>query len=249
MKIVVKSDRGKKRLLNEDSAGYFYNHENIPFIIVCDGIGGHNAGEVASKLAVTQIGEHWQETSIHTISEAQQWLASQIQHVNALIYQQAAKDESMSGMGTTLVAGFVLQGRLIIANIGDSRCYLYRDFELIQLTEDHSLVNELIKNGEITELEALHHPRRNYVTRSLGVETSVKPDFIEIELLASDKILLCSDGLSGMLHDFQIAECITTHKSITSLVDDLIDQANLAGGKDNITVIVVDDVFHQKGEG
>lgn len=190
MEIAIKSDVGQRRTLNEDAAGYFLNTQNVPLIVVCDGIGGHNAGDVASAMALSHLGKRWEEESITDTEAAYQWLVKNIQAENDRVFQKANQYRELDGMGTTIVAAVIIDSELLVANVGDSRAYLYRNFQIKQLTEDHTLVQELVKSGEITEEEAKRHPQRNIVTQSLGITLNVQIDFVRVTLKNEDTILL-----------------------------------------------------------
>ncbi|MCQ9209727.1 Stp1/IreP family PP2C-type Ser/Thr phosphatase [Granulicatella seriolae] len=236
MKIAVNSDQGLRRNLNEDSVGYFYNQAQIPLLIVCDGIGGHNAGDVASSMAVSHLGADWEKSSLTQFSDIHLWLVDHIRQENDRIYEKARTFRDLDGMGTTLVASVIIGDQLLVANVGDSRAYLYRAYHLKQLTEDHSLVNELIKSGEITPDEAQNHPKRNYVTRSVGVSFDVNIDFLRVTLKDQDIVLLCSDGLSNMLSIEEIQTILTNVSGLEQQAQEAINAANQAGGRDNITI-------------
>ena len=238
MKIAIKSDVGQRRTVNEDAAGYFLNTQNVPMIVVCDGIGGHNAGDVASAMALSHLGKRWEEENITDTEAAYQWLVKNIQAENDRIFQKANQYRELDGMGTTLVVAVIIGSELLIANVGDSRAYLYRNFQIKQLTEDHTLVQELLKSGEITEEEAKSHPQRNIVTQSLGITLNVQIDFVRVSLKNEDTIFLCSDGLSNMIEDQYIKEILGNYSDVETQANKAIEAANEAGGRDNITVAI-----------
>ncbi|MGY3724855.1 protein phosphatase [Granulicatella balaenopterae] len=238
MEIVVKSDRGQKRAVNEDYANYFYNQSGIVLLITCDGIGGHNAGDVASAMTVCELGNAWQETDFTNLEDIHLWLRKSIIAVNQSIYLKAKKNEELIGMGTTLVAAVVVEENVLVAYVGDSRVYLQHNHTLNLLTEDHSLVNELVKSGEITAEEALVHPKRNYVTRSVGVMDSVEVDFVRSTMKQGDCLLLCTDGLTNMISVDTIEELLSSQLSIEEIADTAVGLANAAGGTDNITILL-----------
>ena len=238
MKIAIKSDVGQRRTVNEDAAGYFLNTQNVPMIVVCDGIGGHNAGDVASAMALSHLGKRWEEESITDTEAAYQWLVKNIQGENDRIFQKANQYRELDGMGTTIVVAVVIGSELLIANVGDSRAYLYRNYQIKQLTEDHTLVQELLKSGEITEEEAKSHPQRNIVTQSLGITLNVQIDFVRVNLKNEDTIFLCSDGLSNMVEDQYIKEILGNYSDVETQAIKAVEAANEAGGRDNITVAI-----------
>ena len=237
MKSYSKTDVGIKRSMNQDSlfcsdnpVGSFRN-----LFIVADGMGGHKAGDRASRLCIEnmvyQIQESASKTPVTIFEEA-------ITYANRAVYESAQEDSEYEGMGTTMVA-CTLQGEtLYVANIGDSRLYLLRD-ELQQITTDHSLVEEMVKIGNITESEARVHPQKNIITRALGIDEMVQADYFELQVQEGDVILLCSDGLTNMVEDEEIEYIIHHAGSLEEAGDKLIDQANYNGGSDNITAVLV----------
>ena len=238
MKFAIKSDVGQRRKVNEDAAGYFESKNHIPVMMVCDGIGGHNAGEIASAMALMSIGQAWGKTEFNDVEEVYQWLIQKITEANEAIFNRSAQYEDLYGMGTTLVAAIVIGNQLMIANVGDSRAYVLRNFQLKQLTEDQSLVNALLKSGEITPEEAENHPNKNIVTQSLGVTSSVEIDFVRMTVKDEDTLLLCSDGLSDMLSLEEIRNVMNHYSDVNQQVEKAIEEANEAGGRDNITVAI-----------
>ena len=234
MQICAKSDRGMVRELNEDS---FAQWEQEPYtvMIVADGMGGHNAGEVASSMAVQKMQEYIQE---HLDQEAApQVLEQAMSYANQAIFARAKEDAAYAAMGTTAVICCVTGGEAYFANVGDSRAYLLSEDGIEQVTEDHSLVMELLRQGEISPEEAIHHPQKNVITRALGTERTVQTDLFHCELRPEDILLLCSDGLTGMMQDEEIASVMWTDGSLEQRVDRLVATANERGGYDNITVI------------
>ena len=238
MKFAIKSDVGQRRKVNEDAAGYFESKNNIPLMMVCDGIGGHNAGDVASSMALMTIGQAWEKTHFDDMEESYQWLIKKIEEANDDILSRSTQYEDLYGMGTTLVAACVIGNQLMIANVGDSRAYVLRNFQLKQLTEDQSLVNALLKSGEITPEEAEHHPNKNIVTQSLGVTSAVEIDFVRMTVKEEDILLLCSDGLSDMLSLEEIRNVLNHYSDLEQQVEKAVQAANESGGRDNITVSI-----------
>lgn len=238
MKFAIKSDVGQRRKVNEDAAGYFESKNNIPLMMVCDGIGGHNAGEIASAMALMSIGQAWEKTEFNDIEEVYQWLIQKITEANEAIFTRSAQYEDLYGMGTTVVVASIIGNQLMIANVGDSRAYVLRNFQLKQLTEDQSLVNALLKSGEITPEEAENHPNKNIVTQSLGVTSSVEIDFVRMTIKNEDTLILCSDGLSDMLSLEEIRNVMNHYSDVEQQVEKAVQEANEAGGRDNITVAV-----------
>ncbi|MGX6962705.1 Stp1/IreP family PP2C-type Ser/Thr phosphatase [Vagococcus xieshaowenii] len=240
MKVAFQTNVGKKRSSNQDSVGLYINQKNIALAIVADGMGGHQAGDIASQLTVSQLGDAWEQTDIDDEELATSWLNVEIQRLNHLIYEEGIQFPERVGMGTTIVAAVVIDKRVILFNVGDSRSYRVRGDVISQLTEDHSLVNELVKTGEISKEEAQQHPRRNVLTRSLGLPTDVEIDSVTVDLLLNDYIILCTDGLSNMVPDERMLRVVSSEMTLKKKVTTLIEIANEAGGKDNITVLLMD---------
>ncbi|MCI0636804.1 MAG: Stp1/IreP family PP2C-type Ser/Thr phosphatase [Actinobacteria bacterium] len=236
MKVVVGSatDIGQVREGNEDSLLIVE-----PLYAVADGMGGHRGGEVASTLAL--------ETVQQLFEQRLGSLADQVAEANRAVFERSRNDRSVSGMGTTLTAALVDGNRVHLAHVGDSRAYLFRGGELSLLTEDHTLVHKMVVEGEITTEEAETHPHRSILTRALGVDQSVIVDVGDIAVADGDRILLCSDGLTGMVTDGQIREILAEAPEPQEAVDRLVTVANRAGGIDNITAIVLD--FSDDGSG
>jgi PPM family protein phosphatase len=221
------SDLGRQRQGNEDN--FFVR---APLFVVADGMGGAQAGEVASEIAVRSFDEDLPNGSL---PEA---LTKVIQGANRRIHDKARSDESMHGMGTTTTAAYVDDDEVVIAHVGDSRAYLLRDGDLIRLTKDHSLVGELVARGKLTEEQAEQHPQRSVITRALGPEADVQVDVDIFPAKAGDLFLLCSDGLTSMVHEPKLRPLFDEADSLETLGKRLIDAANAAGGRDNITVIL-----------
>lgn len=247
MQIAVKSDVGQRRSVNEDAAGYFYNQHHVPLVMVCDGIGGHNAGDVASAMALARIGKAWSEDASQEIEAIYQWLVKTIQEANDAIFQRSNQFEDLKGMGTTLVLATIIEGQLLIANVGDSRAYLMRQYQIKQLTEDQSLVNALVRSGEISPEEAKTHPSRHVVTQSLGVTLNVEIDFVRMPLKENDILLLCSDGLSDMLDADGIRDILVNYSTVEQQAEKMIQAANDAGGRDNITIAIAKINLSEEG--
>jgi protein phosphatase len=222
------SDTGKKRRHNEDS--YVVAP---PLFAVADGMGGAQAGEVASKLAAAAL----EETDPGT-GGAEERLVSLIQEANRRVHERANSDPSTTGMGTTITAAIVEGSRVIFGHVGDSRAYLVRDGVMEQLTEDHSLVNELLKSGKLSLEEAETHPQRSVITRAVGTDPDVDVDTFAIEGREGDVFLICSDGLTDMVGDDEIHELLEKyHDDLDRATKSLVAAANRGGGEDNITVV------------
>lgn len=234
------TDQGQIRSMNEDAGGIFYNQANQLLAIVADGMGGHQAGEVASQLAVSIVKEKWeQENSLNTPLETENWLKSTIVEMNKKIYEHSMKEDHLKGMGTTIVISICTFDYVTIAHIGDSRCYLLNDTKFDQITEDHSLVNELIRTGQISKVDAEQHPRKNVLLRALGTEESVNIDIETIGWEKGNRLLLCSDGLTNKLSDREIENYLRTSQNLEKTTNELIDEANARGGEDNITLAII----------
>jgi PPM family protein phosphatase len=225
---VCRTDTGRQRRDNEDSV---YVH--APVFVVADGMGGAQAGEVASRMAIETF-----EQGLPGAGSAEARLAELVRDANHRIYDRSRAEHGREGMGTTLTAAYLDGGRLAIAHVGDSRAYLLRDGELTRLTQDHSLVDELVRQGKLTEKQAAEHPQRSIITRALGPEPQVEVDTFSYDVRAGDIVLLCSDGLTSMVAEDQVAEIIKLAATLEEAADRLIDEANEAGGRDNITVVL-----------
>lgn len=242
------TDRGRKRLLNEDS---LYYNEAMGLFLLADGMGGHKAGEVASKMAIETIVENFKETlsgNDHPVLEEYNKkflketniLASSIRLSNHKIYETAQKKKECHGMGATIIAVFLSNNIMSMAYVGDSRIYLIRDSVLKQITTDHSLVAEHIKKGLISKKEARKSRVRNVITRALGMEGSVEVDLDEQVILDNDCLLMCSDGLHDMIEDNEILDMVLSYpKEPQKACDRLLELANEHGGNDNISVILI----------
>lgn len=253
MKMVSRTDIGKVRLVNEDRAAIQHELNGLSLAIVADGMGGHQAGDIASQMAIDMISNELQ--SIHwgmPVDACKQVLKEAIEKANEKIYEFASGQESYHGMGTTVVAVIASQELLIIGHIGDSRAYKIAGESITQLTEDHSLVYELVKNGQITLEEADHHPRRNWITRALGTEPGVEVDLYEYSWRPGDTILICSDGLSGLVDSGDILRIIRSHAELDAAAAQLIQSALDEGGDDNVTVVLLahdSDSDEKRGDG
>ncbi|SFA74844.1 MULTISPECIES: Stp1/IreP family PP2C-type Ser/Thr phosphatase [unclassified Bacillus (in: firmicutes)] len=248
MKAVFMTDQGKVRSHNEDSGGVFLNLDGNRLAIVADGMGGHRAGDVASAMTITQLKNVWETTNgITTADEAESWLKGEIIKVNSLLFEHARDHLECDGMGTTIVAAISTDRFATVANIGDSRCYILNESGFQQLTQDHSLVNELLRSGQITKEEAEHHPRKNVLLRALGTEESVEMDIRTIMFEEGDVLLLCSDGLSNKVSNDEMIQVLSNEEDMEKKASKLITLANDYGGEDNISLAIV--AFPREGEG
>jgi len=221
------TDVGRVREGNEDS---FLVED--PLFAVADGMGGHRGGEVASRLAL--------ETLESVFRRGTGDLDEQVQEANRAVFERSMLDRRVAGMGTTLTAALVEGDRVRLAHVGDSRAYLLRNGDLFQLTEDHTLVRRMVAEGEITEEEARVHPHRNVMTRAIGMDMWVDVDDLIVEVRGGDRLLLCTDGLTGMLPEHRIRDVLVETPDPQHAADRLVAEANAAGGVDNITVVLVD---------
>lgn len=236
MKTFSMTDIGRKREINQDYV--FATDEtvgNLPnLLVVADGMGGHRAGDFASRFTVEVLAEEVQNSKE---THPEQILGNAIQTANERLMEEAAKDSRLEGMGTTLVAATILDHVLYFANVGDSRLYLINK-EIRQLSKDHSMVEEMVRLGGLTEEEAKHHPDKNIITRAMGVKDKVEPDFFEYRLKGGDTILMCSDGLTNMVDDDEIFQIVKSARDIVEAVETLIQRANENGGSDNIGIVL-----------
>lgn len=223
------SDIGRVRTHNEDSV-----LAQPPLFVVADGLGGHEAGEVASSIAVETVRDHAPRRADAPA------LARAVKSANRAVIRAAREGVGRSGMGTTLTAALVEGTRIVLAHVGDSRAYLLHGRDLERLTEDHSMVADLIRRGQLTEAESRVHPNRSVITRALGTDGNMAADTYEVHADVGDRLLLCSDGLTGMLEDPQIAEILGAYRDPNTAAHALIEAANEAGGHDNISVVIVD---------
>ncbi|GAA4063258.1 Stp1/IreP family PP2C-type Ser/Thr phosphatase [Amphibacillus indicireducens] len=248
MKQFFITDCGKVRKQNEDAVGLFENRANQTLAVVADGMGGHKAGDVASEIARSYFSDQWQATDkLTSAEEAEEWLDDRIRLANQKVYRYAKENPDCQGMGTTVIAAIFLEDEISIAHIGDSRCYLLTD-ELKQVTEDHSLVNELVRAGEITKKEAIVHPRKNVLMKALGTDNSIAPDVFTIEWQEGNRFLICSDGLSDKLSNNELFNFLTEDLTVEEIAGNLVDRANELGGEDNITVVLVEYIKREAGD-
>lgn len=239
MRIYSQIDIGKERSVNQDAFFAGEISQDIAFAVVCDGMGGANAGEIASQTAVKTISEYIINSYRRkiTIRDFLKILKNALISANLTIYEMAQKDEKLKGMGTTAVVAVVKGNEVAIAHVGDSRIYLVND-ELTQLTRDHSIVQTLIESGQITEEDAALHPRKNVITRALGVEADVAVDTGEVVLQDNETLLLCTDGLTNFVTAEDILKTFKEN-DISLVPEKLVMLANEGGGGDNITAVTV----------
>lgn len=242
MLAAVRSDVGKIRKINEDFTflSNLYNNGKL-LAILADGMGGHLAGEVASKIAVETILSEIDPlvSSNFSIEQMGERLKEAIITANSKVYEYSIENDGCKGMGTTVVTAIISQEGVLLAHIGDSRAYIIDQKRIKQLTNDHSLVNELLRNGQITIEEAIDHPQKNILTRALGTDKKVEIDLSYINWENKDTLVLCSDGLTNQITDQRIFTEVHNNHSVEELANGLLTLANEAGGDDNISIIVV----------
>ena len=229
------TDNGLLREINEDS--FFFKEEEKNFVIVVsDGMGGHNAGDVASETVVSSIKEFCENENIYDNPEKKIRLA--FLQANEKVFFRSCADKNTKGMGATAVMAVGVGDTVYIGNVGDSRAYISDKENIHLITEDHSYVNELVKNGMITEEEARVHPRKNEILKAVGIGKDVFPDIFSTILKEGDVLLLCTDGLTNMVTDSEIYEIINSDDNVSEITEKLVKTANDNGGLDNITVVL-----------
>ncbi len=232
-----RTDKGRKRSTNQDS---IYISETpvgpLPnLFIVADGMGGHAAGDFASRYAISVVIDFIRKSTVRSPISL---LRRALVFASNELYKEAEKDKDKMGMGTTMVVAVLVENELYVANIGDSRLYIIND-DIKQITMDHSLVEELIRNGQLERNKGRNHPEKNIITRAMGSRDEAMPDFFQITVEEGDKILLCSDGLSNMVEDDEIKDIISDNTKLEDSVSSLINRANYYGGNDNISAIII----------
>lgn len=232
-----KTDTGSKRSNNQDSI--YYSDKPVGplpnLYIVADGMGGHRAGDQASKMAIDIAVDFIKKSTIENPIAV---LKRAMIFANNEIYKTASRDPDLRGMGTTMVAAVAQEDKLYVANIGDSRLYSVGN-EIKQITMDHSLVEELIRDGKLERKKGRNHPEKNIITKAMGSKEEVIPDFFEIDINPEDKYLLCSDGLSNMVEDDEIRDIVIDNEDLRETAQALVDRANYYGGADNISVVII----------
>ena len=239
MKLAGKTDVGRVRQENQDD----YRAGELPggavWALVCDGMGGAKGGREASQGACNVIENFFQEQYAQCgVGQEEPFLKKALLYANRFVFQKAAHEEALAGMGTTAVCALVRSGNVYLCHAGDSRAYLIRDGKLTQLTHDHSYVQELVDCGPITEEEAEHHPQKNIITKALGVDYRLEPEFTAAKLKREDRLLLCTDGLTNMVPVEEMEELLA-QGAFYDLPDRLIEAANAHGGSDNITALLL----------
>lgn len=229
------SDVGLRRKLNEDSACYL-ERADFKIYVVADGMGGHNAGEVASKMAAEQIVQYIDEN--YSLECEETLISNAIKAANEDIYKFSKTNDKLNGMGTTVTAALVTPKFIYIANVGDSCCMAFKNGELKKITKDNSLVQELLDSGTISEVEAVNHPKKNIITRALGTCIHVEVDVFRLDINQYNLFILCSDGLTNEVTKEDILKIIDNENNYISIANNLVDLAKEKGGRDNITVLL-----------
>lgn len=242
MIIIGKTDVGRVRSTNQDAFAYTeLGGENF-CAVVCDGMGGHVGGSVASEVAISAFQKQISiadEASLKN-RDIESMLSSAVMRANEAVFSRSIIEPSLKGMGTTIVTVFSYDGKTFVAHVGDSRAYFFDGDKLVRLTKDHSVVQEMIDRGEISEEDAAKHPYKHVITRVLGIDTEVSVDVSPVDISSGGRILLCSDGLSNMLSDGEIEDILRLDVDPSDLCNILVDTANDNGGSDNITVVVAE---------
>ena len=229
------SDVGLKRTLNEDCASYLERDE-FKIYVVADGMGGHNAGEVASQMAVQRIISYVNEN--FSFCKAENLIDEAIKKVNRDIFNFSNTNENLSGMGTTVTVCFITESFMHVANVGDSCCFAIRNNEIRKITKDHSLVQELVDSGNLSEKEAANHPKKNIITRALGTNSTVDVDIFQLDNEEYNSYILCSDGLTNELTKEEILQVVTEEEDYINCANKLVQLAKEKSGRDNITVLL-----------
>ena len=234
-----KTDKGPAREDNQDAL-FVLPDRNL--FMIADGVGGQNSGELASR---TAVGYMAQFAALHPIAqvrpgaELKAYFSTLLSGANELIYKKAASEPAHRGMATTAVLCYLRDSKAYVVNVGDSRAYLVRDGNIMQITSDHTLIQEMLDRGEITPQQAEEHPDKHVITRAIGGEATIRPDFYNFDIYPKDTIILCTDGLYGMVPEEEIAKLASRARTMHGLSRSLVDKANQCGGEDNITVVCI----------
>ncbi|QDI92994.1 Stp1/IreP family PP2C-type Ser/Thr phosphatase [Salicibibacter halophilus] len=238
METVFRTDVGNVRSHNEDAGGLFYG-EDMTLAVVADGMGGHRAGDVASEMVVEALRESWQNhPPQNDIDAIKDWLEKEIKRANRAVFSKSSDEVAFKGMGTTVIASVLYNDMMVVAHVGDSRAYRLQSRTIEQVTSDHSLVNELVKKGQLSRDEAENHPRSNVLIRAIGTEEEIEVDVGAHDFSPHSVLLLCSDGLSDKLGEMDVEAKLIGVDSMAEAADALIQEALARGGEDNISVIL-----------
>lgn len=241
MQYVLESDTGKKRKVNEDRVAVLQRADGLMLAVVADGMGGHNAGDVASSMTVETLGKMFMEaeaSAFSSIDEKKSWLSSTIQLVNRMVYDHAAMNPACKGMGTTLIAALIEDEECVMCHIGDSRAYVING-SIEQVTRDHSYVNVLIDSGEISEEEAEAHPKKNWIIKALGTDPEIEGEILHFSIAKLSYMLICSDGLSNKITKEEISSIILSKEPLSIKGEEMVKLANDMGGEDNISFVLL----------
>ena len=241
MNVVGLTDIGLVREKNQDSI-YSSNESDFPIFIIADGMGGHKAGEIASKDAINIIKNVFLKHREKLINKKNifEVIEESIRIANETIYEKSLNLIEYKGMGTTISLCYIYKSHIYIGHVGDSRIYKIKDHGIKQVTEDHSLINELIKKGKISEEEAKHHPQKNVIMRAVGTSKEIEIDISEVKFKKGEKLLLCSDGLSNMLSEEEMLGILKMNSSLENIGEKLINMAKENGGYDNVSLILIE---------
>ena len=241
MNYYAKTDIGKVRNKNQDQAAVNANIKDQIIAVVCDGMGGHRSGEIASRVVMDHVLSCFDIIPpFDTPEELKKWLQETIVECDQIVKRMAMQNVEHQGMGTTIVVAIFMDNKLYVSHVGDSRAYILKDGQLTQITKDHTLVNELVDRGAITPESAKHHVQKNVLTQAIGAQTELKPSLIEMDF-ENSLLMLCSDGLYNCLDNEAIKEILLKNTKVVEKVIELIDQANENGGRDNIGVAIIDN--------
>lgn len=241
MNYYAKTDIGKVRSKNQDQATIIVNTKDQIVAVVCDGMGGHRSGEIASRVVIEHVISCFNcIPPFDNENEVKRWLNETIYEADVIVKKMAMQNIEHRGMGTTIVVAVFMDGVLYISHVGDSRAYVLKNNQLIKVTKDHTLVNELIERGAITEEEGINHSQKHVLMQAIGADTKLTPSLIELEF-ADSLLVLCSDGLYNSLDEAKMSEVLRKNIKIPDMVDELIRLANENGGYDNIAVAIIDN--------
>ena len=241
MNYYAKTDIGKVRSKNQDQAAVIVNTKDQIVAVVCDGMGGHRSGEIASRVVIEHVVSCFNcIPPFDNVDEVKKWIKETIIEADIIVKKTAMQNIEHRGMGTTIVVAVFMDNMLYISHVGDSRAYVLKNDNLIQVTRDHTLVNELIKRGVISEEEGKNHSQKHVLMQAIGADTKIEPSLIELDFVNS-LLLLCSDGLYNSLDENKIIEVLRKDIKVPYMVDELIDLANEKGGYDNIAVAIIDN--------
>lgn len=241
MEVTEKSICGQFREINEDMTGYFINQTGQQLLLIADGMGGHQYGEVASQFVHDKIKTAWEEKNLFNIDEAETFLRELVVKTNRDLYDYQEENPKYKGMGTTLVLVAVIDTSMLVLNVGDSRAYVMNNRKIDQITEDHTFVNVLVASGEITKEEALTHPRRNLITRAMGTEPMIQADVFRLRARQYDYALLATDGLTDTLRPEDIHQLMySTKLNLVEKAEHLVNSAEEHQSRDNISLVVAD---------